>query len=150
MTQHQSQTSYRPVDGRLKVVLVDDHATTVKLASYIFQEDGWEVYGFTSPLMALEALKNFEPDLIVSDFRMPGMNGPEFLLAAGRLHELTPGLIMTAYDDDSTVASDLRKAAVPSVSKADGLTELLIQARKLVSVRQTLKSKPPMTFSASA
>lgn len=149
MTAPTKTRTFKPGISGLKVVIVDDHATTVKLATFMFREDGWDVYGFTSARMALETLKSFEPDLIISDFRMPEMSGPEFLLAAAGLHDLTPGLIMTAYDDDSNIAADLRKAAVPCVSKADGLTELLTQARKLVSVRQSLKSKT-MAVSASA
>ena len=125
----------------MSVVIVDDNPMTVKLARHIFSEEGWEVHGFTSAWTALEALKGCEPDLIIADFRMPEMNGPEFLLAASRIHELTPKLIMTAYDDDERVQAALRKASVPSVSKADGLSELLQRARQLVSVRHSLKQK---------
>lgn len=141
-------TRLRPVAqrgaGQPKVVLLDDNPMTVKLAEYMFREDGWDFRGYTSAKKALEALQTFEPDLIVSDFRMPEMNGPEFLLAASQIHDLTPSLIVTAFDDDETVVAQLRKASVPCLRKTEGLTELVLQARKLISVRQSLKSK---TFS---
>ncbi|MBI3830793.1 MAG: response regulator [Planctomycetes bacterium] len=143
-----SSTRLRPAvprgAGRPKVVLVDDNPMTVKLAEYMFREDGWEFRGFTSAKKALEALETFEPDLIISDFRMPEMNGPEFVLAASQMHDLTPTLIVTAFDDDEAVIAELRKASVPCLRKTEGLTELVLQARNLVSVRQSLKCK---TFS---
>ena len=127
--------------GALRVVVVDDHEMTVKLACYVFREAGWRADGFTSPRAALEAMKSFEPDLIVSDFRMPELSGPDFLLAAERLHELTPRLIMTAYDDEEAVQVALRRAGVPSVEKAKGLTELLSAAQQLVAVRRSVKAR---------
>lgn len=133
--------SSQRIGGRLKVVVVDDNPMTMKLASYLFNEDGWEVFGFTSPLLALEAMKAFEPDLIITDYRMPEMNGPEFLLAASQMHDLTPGMVMTAFNDDPSVAAELRRAAVPCVRKTDGLTEITGLARKLVAVRQSLRGR---------
>jgi len=141
LTDHHLTESGRRRALDLSLVLVDDNPMTVKLACHIFTEDGWDAHGFTSAWAALEALKVFEPDLIIADYRMPEMSGPEFLLAASRIHELTPKLIMTAYEDDDRVKVALRKAAVPSVSKADGLTELLNRARLLVAVRSSIKLK---------
>jgi len=123
------------------VVLVDDNAMTVKLATYMFQEAGWQVHGFTSAERALEALREIEPDVIVTDFRMPGMSGPDFLLRADTLHELTPKLVMTAYGDEPWIQDQLRKAGVKAVSKTRGLTEVLAAAEELASVRQALKRK---------
>lgn len=126
---------------QLRVLFVDDNPMTVKLAGYLFAEAGWRMDGFTSPLQALEALRHFEPDLIVTDFRMPEMSGPEFLLAAEQLHELTPKMVLTAYDDEECVQSVLRKAGVPALSKTLGLTELIARAHELVSVRRSVKGK---------
>jgi CheY-like chemotaxis protein len=61
---------------RLRVLLVDDNNNTVRLLTYLFNEAGWEVFGYTSPEEALERLKQQEVDLIVSDFRMYPFNGP--------------------------------------------------------------------------
>ena len=134
----------------LRVVLVDDNPMTVKLAAYVFSDAGWRVDGFTSPLKALEALRTFEPDLIITDFRMPEMSGPQFLLAAEKLHELTPKLVLTAFDDEECVQSVLRKAGVACLSKTLGLTELLARAHELVSVRTSLKKHSAVSFQRSA
>lgn len=132
--------SCRP-KGSLRILLVDDNPTTIKLALYFFEQAGWDAHGHLSPVEALKDLHTFEPDLIVTDFRMPEMNGPEFLLAAEQLHPATPSLVMTAYDDDPAVQSVLRKASVPSISKTKGLTRIVEIATELTSVRRAVKQK---------
>lgn len=126
---------------RLRVLLVDDNTNTVRLLTYLFNEAGWEVFGYTSPEEALARLKQQEVDLVVSDFRMYPVNGPDFLLAAEQVRPATPMLVMTAFDDEPAVKSCLRQAGVPSVSKAKGLTEVLATAEKLVTIRKAVKSK---------
>ena len=125
----------------LCVFLVDDNPWTVKLAAYVMRQAGWDVHPHTSPSRALAELESVEPDLIITDFQMPEMNGPEFLLAAEQLHPATPTLVMTAFDDDPAVQSVLRKASIPCVSKTKGLTRIAEVANALVSVRRAVKRK---------
>lgn len=47
----------------------------------------------------LRVLKGLRPDLIVSDFKMPGMNGLEFLQAARAYAPETPKILITAFPD---------------------------------------------------
>ena len=125
----------------LCVVIVDDNPNTVKLLGHLFREAGWKVFGYTSPLSAITDMVNYEPDMVLTDFRMPEMYGPEFLLQVDRIHEAVPKLIMTAYDDDNYIRDQLRKAGIPSISKGKGLTEVVEFARGLVSVRLALKRR---------
>jgi two-component system response regulator HydG len=151
--EHASITSNSSDSARgknpVRILLVDDNPTTVKLALYFFKQAGWDAHGHTSPVKALKDLHTFEPDLIVTDFRMVEMNGPEFLLAAEQLHPATPSLVMTAYDDDPAVQSVLRKASVPSVSKTKGLTRIVEIATELISVRKAVKQKALAAYADS-
>ncbi|MCZ7646563.1 MAG: response regulator [Planctomycetota bacterium] len=123
----------------VQVVVVDDNPMTVKLLEYLLREGGWKFSGFTSPHEALRALPGLTPDLIVTDYRMPRMSGPEFLLEAEKIHEGVPKMIMTAYGEEIFVQEMLRKAGVPSVSKANGLLEVIALAEQLASVTQALR-----------
>lgn len=62
-----------------RILVVDDDAAILKLISVILTRSGHEVRTSTHPVEALELLKVFEPDLIISDVVMPYMNGLEFL-----------------------------------------------------------------------
>ncbi len=142
ITANESSSPSARTDAKpLRVLLVDDNPVTVKLAEYSFNQAGWEVRAHNSPLTALKDLSNFEPDLIITDFRMPELNGPEFLLAAEQIHPTVPKLVMTAFDDDPIIQATLRKAGIPSVSKLKGLAEVVSIATGLTAVRRSVKCK---------
>lgn len=62
-----------------RILVVDDDAAIVKLISVILSRAGHEVRSSTHPVEALDLLKVFTPDLIISDVVMPYMTGLEFL-----------------------------------------------------------------------
>lgn len=62
-----------------RILVVDDDAAIVKLVSVILSRAGHEVRASNHPVEALDLLKVFTPDLIISDVVMPYMTGLEFL-----------------------------------------------------------------------
>ena len=62
-----------------RILVVDDDAAIVKLISVILSRAGHEVRSSSHPVEALDLLKVFTPDLIISDVVMPYMTGLEFL-----------------------------------------------------------------------
>jgi CheY-like chemotaxis protein len=63
----------------VQVLLVDDDALVRKLCSLMLAQRGYDVRTAADGLDALERIKEFVPDLIISDLRMPRMSGFEFL-----------------------------------------------------------------------
>ena len=62
------------------IAIVDDEHDTVELFTYILSTNGYNVAGFTNPLLALEHIKeNHEKfDLILCDYKMPYLSGCDF------------------------------------------------------------------------
>lgn len=90
------------------ILVVDDEPAWLKILSYILRKKGYEVREESSATDALKTLKEYKPDLIVSDVRMPDMNGFDFLdrVKQSRKNFGTPFVFVTAIDD-----YDSRKAA---------------------------------------
>ena len=66
-----------------KIVIVDDEKIVTSAFKALFKVEGFKnVFLFNSPKEALSYLKKDEPDLIISDFLMPEMNGLQFLTEA--------------------------------------------------------------------
>lgn len=91
-----------------QILVVDDEPAWLKILSYILRKKGFEVREESNATAALVALKEYKPDLIVSDVRMPDMNGFDFLdrVKHSKNNSRTPFVFVTAIDD-----YDSRKAA---------------------------------------
>ena len=83
-----------------KIVVVDDDETLIStLKTLLYLEDFSNAEFFTEPELALEYLKDNPPDLIISDFVMPKMNGLEFLSKANELYPEVSKILLTGYAD---------------------------------------------------
>lgn len=95
----------------LKVLLVDDEpyvleglSTMVDWAAY-----GFSVYTAANGEDALEIVRESDPDLVITDIRMPGMNGIEFIkLSIERYHANAEFVILSGYDDFSYAKEAMR------------------------------------------
>ena len=62
-----------------KVFIVDDEPEVAKALRRMLARRGFQVEVATSAREALARLEAVSPDIVISDYRMPGMKGPEFL-----------------------------------------------------------------------
>lgn len=89
-----------------RVLFVDDEDSILKSLRRLFVPRGLDVKVISSGAEALNFLKENKVDLIMSDMRMPGMNGAEFLAAAVKIQPDTYRVLLTGYSDvASTVAA---------------------------------------------
>jgi len=86
--------------------IVDDDRSIRWVLEKSLARAGWPYRSFAEAREALEALEDESPQVLVSDVRMPGMDGLELLRLMKQRHPQVPVIIMTAYSDlDSAVAS---------------------------------------------
>jgi len=102
------------------VLVVDDNEALCRLACDILHTDGYRAIPASNALEALAALEREEFDLVVTDFRMPGMNGLELARAIHDRNPQLPVIVMTAY---GPVESDHIKICLPKEDLFPGLLE---------------------------
>lgn len=67
-------------DERKKIILVDDDSFLLDMYTMKFKKSGYDVFGFNDTQVCLEKLREgFEPDIILSDLIMPGIDGWGFI-----------------------------------------------------------------------
>ena len=71
-----------------------------------------DVVVYNDPIKAIEYLKTNSPDLIISDFLMPEMNGMEFLREAKKLYPETSMILLTAYADKENAIKTINEIGV--------------------------------------
>lgn len=64
-----------------KILLVDDQPTLLALMSEFLRSEGYDVTTHTDGLTALQQMLDVRPDLVITDFSMPGMDGAALLTA---------------------------------------------------------------------
>ena len=83
-----------------KIVVVDDEKIVTSAFKTLLKVEGFsDAHFFNSPKEALDFIENNIPDLIISDFLMPEMNGLEFLTEAKKLHPEVSRILLTGYAD---------------------------------------------------
>ena len=82
------------------IVAVDDEKMVTSAFKALFKVEGYsDIHLFNNPKEAVEFLKQNKPDLVISDFIMPEMNGLEFLTEAKKLHPEVSMILLTGYAD---------------------------------------------------
>lgn len=87
-----------------RILIVDDEESVLSTLKRLFRNQPYNIRVATSGAKALELLSEESADLIISDMRMPEMDGAEFLSIAKERFPLTERVLLTGYSDmESTV-----------------------------------------------
>jgi CheY-like chemotaxis protein len=119
----------------VKIFHLDDESFYLELTREIMMAyDGdIEIETSTSPAEAVERVKAAEPDCVLSDYRMPGMDGIEFTRRL-REHSGVPVILYTHYSDEG-VAREAFKAGVNDyVRKANDAEHFIVLLKRIRNV----------------
>jgi DNA-binding NtrC family response regulator len=101
-----------------KILIVDDEPDMLKLLSMIIREKTpYEVTATNNPLEAIEFAKKGGFDLVISDLKMPGLDGIEIIEAVKRVDEDVPVIIITAYGTVESASEAMQKGGFDFITK---------------------------------
>ena len=112
-------------EGPIRVLVVDDEADMVASLRDVLSEFGYAVETASSGPEALERAREWPPDCILMDIRMPGMNGVETFREIKRLCPECFVLFMTAYSASHLVDEALAEGAIEVLPKPLDLERIL-------------------------
>ena len=82
-----------------KILIIDDEESIHLLYREEFEEEGYEVHSALSGEEALEKVAIINPDLVILDINMPGMNGIDVLRRLKELNSKMPVILSSAYQE---------------------------------------------------
>ena len=122
--------------GGLSVLVVDDDRLSLATTTAQLRDHGFDARSARSAYAALERLGEDPVQVVLTDLRMPGMDGLELLQ---RIREDHPGvevILMTAYASVETAVSAMRDGAADYLTKPFRFEELQVRLDRLGEVRQ--------------
>src|SRR5579863_1278449 len=112
------------------ILVVEDEAKMRRLVELRLGEEGFLVHSAGDAETGLQLLVREKPDLVVTDLRLPGMSGLEFLQAVKRANAALPVVVMTAYGTVESAVEAMKVGASNYVTKPFSFDELVLVIRK--------------------
>jgi len=121
------------------VLIVDDEKNYPPIIAAVLQEEGYETLTANSGQEALETLKQSDVDLVVTDMKMPGMDGMTLLEKIKAQDADLPVIMMTAYGTVEKAVEAMQKGAYNYILKPFDNDRLVLYVKKACEIYQVVK-----------
>jgi two-component system, NtrC family, sensor kinase len=101
---------HRPNRGRL--LLVDDEANVLRSIQRVLRRTDWEIHSASDGETGLVELRAFRPQVVISDFRLPGMSGVEFLARVKDESPRTQRIMLTGQADHHAIEEAVNRSEI--------------------------------------
>jgi len=119
-----------------RILIVDDERDMRELLEIMLRKEGYDPVGLPSASVALERLSDEEFDLVISDVRMPGMGGLEFLKAVREANPEALVIMITAYASVETAIEAMKSGAHDYFIKPFNIDEVKLTIRKALDLKR--------------
>ena len=130
-------------DRDSRVVIVDDQSTGRKILEQIIRDidPSLHVEAYDSPLDALEKIRYHTPDLILTDYKMPGMDGVQFIREVRNINACrdVPAVVVTVVEDRAVRYEALDAGATDFLTRPIDQYECRVRCKNLLTLRQQQK-----------
>ncbi len=116
-------------------LIVEDEAKMRRLLELNLGEDGFTTFSAGEAESGLKLLRENPVDLVLTDLKLPGMNGLDFLQTIKRQNAALPVVVMTAFGSVETAVEAMKAGASDYVLKPFSLTEMRMVIHKELDVR---------------
>jgi DNA-binding NtrC family response regulator len=117
------------------ILIVEDEAKMRRLLELNLGDDGFTTLSAEDAETGLKLLRENPVDLVLTDLKLPGMNGLEFLHSVKHQNAALPVVVMTAFGSVETAVEAMKAGASDYVLKPFSLTEMRMVIRKELDVR---------------
>ncbi len=118
------------------LLIVDDNQGIRTTLSELLSSENHDTVSLMTAEDALVSFKKNEPDLILLDLALPGMNGFQFLHEVKKLSIHIPVIIITSYSDVASAVKAMRLGAYDYITKPFNLDEIVITVDKALDSKQ--------------
>jgi len=118
-----------------RILIVDDEPQIRRILSVLLTDNGFEVAEAESGEQALAVAEKFQPDIVLLDINMPGMDGIASLRALHETHAKLDCVMMTAYGTIRSAVEAMKSGALDYLAKPFDNDELLLIINRALELR---------------
>ncbi|MDI6727942.1 MAG: sigma-54 dependent transcriptional regulator [Thermodesulfovibrionales bacterium] len=123
-----------------KILVAEDEEITLKHLVNTLKREGYDVSGTKNGREALDAMSKEHFDVLITDIKMPEMNGIELLERAKELDHEIEVLIITGFGSIGSAVEAMKKGAYEYITKPFDLDELILKVKN-IHERKVLKKE---------
>jgi len=113
-----------------KILIVDDQFGIRILLNEVFQKEGYQTFQAANGIQALEIVTKHDPDLVLLDMKIPGMDGIEILKRMKVIDPEIRVIIMTAYGELDMIQEAKDLGAITHFAKPFDIDDIRAAVRK--------------------
>ena len=122
-----------------KVLIVDDEIDSLELMQELFESKGYISDTATNGVEAINKIKLQEPDIVLTDIRMPEMDGMQLLNFLIKDHPNIPVIMITAHGTVEAAVEAMRIGAKDYILKPIRLDEILAKVERITQLNSLIK-----------
>ncbi len=116
-----------------KILIVDDEPDMLKLLSMIIREKTpYEITTTNNPIEAVELVRDYSFDIVITDLKMPGLDGLQLLEEVKKRDEDVPVIIITAYGTIDAATEAIQKGGFDFITKPFKKEQILFTIEKAI------------------
>ncbi len=120
----------------LRILIIDDDESLRRVLEYNLQENGYEVFTAASGEDGLEVFARSQPALVITDMKMPGMNGMQVLKEIKKSSPETLIIIITAFGAVDAAVEAIKEGAYDYITKPFNREILLFTVKKALQFNE--------------
>ncbi len=127
-----------------RILIVEDSATHAEQLQGLLVEAGYDTTLARDGIEALRSLALVQPDLMLADYMMPGMNGLQLIETVRTNYPRVPSILVAARGSEDIAAEALQRGAAGYIPKRRVSSDLLRTVQKLLSASSISRQNQPL------
>lgn len=119
-----------------KILIIDDDESIRKTITNYLKRQGYEVLSAPDGISGVETAEKEQIDLVISDIRMPGLNGLEVLEKVKAMDSHIQVILITAHDDMQSTVMAMQKGAYDYIEKPLEIERLKVAVKRALENKQ--------------
>ncbi len=129
------------------ILLIDDDPVVRSLVSGILRKNGYNVFVAKDGREGIDLTKEKQPDLVITDYQMPGISGIEVLNKIKEMNAALPVIMLTAHGDATLTIKSIQDGAFDFIEKPINSKELLQTIKNGLSIIAHQEEEEPVGVS---